>query len=176
MLCMKAPSQRSKVRETVKLPEEGHRERRQVSRVWEQGKKAKPKATLDRTGSEQPSTIEDLEHERVRKGIKYSLILIQISLYKQLYNFSQLTHQILLLGNQDKLQFQRIALFAIISYYYFDNGVKSQIQLLLKFNLVSQVKYQSGYRLIIKLECKFNSYKSINGLRTAIETKLHLSN
>ncbi|CAL6054252.1 Hypothetical_protein [Hexamita inflata] len=67
MLCMKAPSRRSKVRETVKLPEEGHRERRQASRVWEQGKKAKPKATLDRTGSGQPSTIEDLEHERVRK-------------------------------------------------------------------------------------------------------------
>ncbi|CAL6035063.1 Hypothetical_protein [Hexamita inflata] len=67
MLCMKAPSRRSKVRETVKLPEEGHRERRQASRVWEQGKKAKPKATLDRTGSEQPSTIEDMEHERVRK-------------------------------------------------------------------------------------------------------------
>ncbi|CAL6047357.1 Hypothetical_protein [Hexamita inflata] len=67
MLCMKAPSRRSKVKETVKLPEEGHRERRQASRVWEQGKKAKPKATLDRTGSGQPSTIEDLEHERVRK-------------------------------------------------------------------------------------------------------------
>ncbi|CAL5993573.1 Hypothetical_protein [Hexamita inflata] len=49
MLCMKAPSQRSKVRETVKLPEEGHRD--------------------DRTGSEQPSTIEDLEHERVRKTL-----------------------------------------------------------------------------------------------------------
>ncbi|CAL5980217.1 Hypothetical_protein [Hexamita inflata] len=60
-------SRRSKVRETVKLPEEGHRERRQASRVWDQGKKAKPKATLDRTGSEQPSTIEDMEHERVRK-------------------------------------------------------------------------------------------------------------
>ncbi|CAL6099049.1 Hypothetical_protein [Hexamita inflata] len=50
MLCMEAPSRRSKVRETVKLPEEWHRERRQASRVWEQGKKAKPKATLDRTG------------------------------------------------------------------------------------------------------------------------------
>ncbi|CAL6050896.1 Hypothetical_protein [Hexamita inflata] len=47
-----------------------HRERRQASRVWEQGKKAKPKATLDRTGSEQPSTIEDLEHERVRNKNK----------------------------------------------------------------------------------------------------------
>ncbi|CAL6022381.1 Hypothetical_protein [Hexamita inflata] len=69
MLCMKAPSRRSKVRETVKLPEEGHYERRQASRVWEQGKKAKPKATLDRTGSEQPSRIEDLEYERVRKLI-----------------------------------------------------------------------------------------------------------
>ncbi|CAL5993377.1 Hypothetical_protein [Hexamita inflata] len=41
---------------------------RQASRVWEQGKKAKPKATLDRTSSEQPSRIEDLEHERVRKN------------------------------------------------------------------------------------------------------------
>ncbi|CAL6033008.1 Hypothetical_protein [Hexamita inflata] len=71
MLCMKAPSRRSKVRETVKLPEEGHYERRQASRVWEQGKKAKPKATLDRMGSEQPSRIEDLEHERVRRLITY---------------------------------------------------------------------------------------------------------
>ncbi|CAL5978837.1 Hypothetical_protein [Hexamita inflata] len=42
----------------------------QQQKVWEQGKKAKPKATLDRTGSEQPSTIEDMEHERVRKIIK----------------------------------------------------------------------------------------------------------
>ncbi|CAL6049772.1 Hypothetical_protein [Hexamita inflata] len=31
--------------------------------VWEQGKKMKPKATLDRTGSEQPLIIEDLQHE-----------------------------------------------------------------------------------------------------------------
>ncbi|CAL6021842.1 Hypothetical_protein [Hexamita inflata] len=54
MLCMKAPSQRCKVRETVKLPEEGHRERHLASRVWEQDKKAKPKATLDPAGSEQP--------------------------------------------------------------------------------------------------------------------------
>ncbi|CAL6085355.1 Hypothetical_protein [Hexamita inflata] len=46
--CMKAPSQRSKVRETVKPPEEGYRERRQASRVREQGKKPKPKAMLDR--------------------------------------------------------------------------------------------------------------------------------
>ncbi|CAL6090923.1 Hypothetical_protein [Hexamita inflata] len=67
-------SRRSKVRETVKLPEEGHR---QASRVWEQGKKAKPKATLDRTGSEQPSTIEDMEHERVRKII-YIYLLLQL--------------------------------------------------------------------------------------------------
>ncbi|CAL6041810.1 Hypothetical_protein [Hexamita inflata] len=71
--CMKALSRRSKVRETVKLPEEGHRERHLASRVWEQGKKAKPKATLDRTGSEQPSTIEDMEHERV-KEINISLL------------------------------------------------------------------------------------------------------
>ncbi|CAL6005417.1 Hypothetical_protein [Hexamita inflata] len=86
--------QRSKVRETVKLPEEGHRERRQASRVWEQGKKAKPKATLDRTGSEQPSTIEDLEHERVRKINYYgkisridSLIHSRIELDKIAYKF-----------------------------------------------------------------------------------------
>ncbi|CAL6076083.1 Hypothetical_protein [Hexamita inflata] len=36
-----------------------------IKQQYEQ--KAKPKATLDRTGSEQPSRIEDLEHERVRK-------------------------------------------------------------------------------------------------------------
>ncbi|CAL5979809.1 Hypothetical_protein [Hexamita inflata] len=53
----------TKVRETVKLPEEGHR---QASRAWEQGKKAKPKAMLDRTGSEQRREL-NLEHERVKK-------------------------------------------------------------------------------------------------------------
>ncbi|CAL6080602.1 Hypothetical_protein [Hexamita inflata] len=63
------------VPETVKLPEE---ERCQASRVWGQGKKAKPKATLDRTGSEQPSTIEDLEHERVRKIFQTDMDKIQI--------------------------------------------------------------------------------------------------
>ncbi|CAL5975464.1 Hypothetical_protein [Hexamita inflata] len=71
MLCMKAPSWRNKVRETVKLPEQGYR---QASRVWEQGKKARPKATLDQMGSKQPSTIEDLEHERVRKLIKLKIV------------------------------------------------------------------------------------------------------
>ncbi|CAL5981325.1 Hypothetical_protein [Hexamita inflata] len=65
MFCMKASSRRSRVRETVKLPEVGCSERHQASRVWEQGKKAKPKATLDPASSEQPSIIEDLEHERV---------------------------------------------------------------------------------------------------------------
>ncbi|CAL6066727.1 Hypothetical_protein [Hexamita inflata] len=84
MLCMKAPSRRSKVRETVKLPEEGHYERRQASRVWEQGKKAKPKATLDRTGSEQPSRIEDLEHERVRKIIFVIKNIIKQSVSKKM--------------------------------------------------------------------------------------------
>ncbi|CAL6071926.1 Hypothetical_protein [Hexamita inflata] len=64
---MKQSQQNMVRRETATPPEEGHYERRQASRVREQDKKAKPKATLDRTGSEQPSRIEDLEHERVRK-------------------------------------------------------------------------------------------------------------
>ncbi|CAL6007967.1 Hypothetical_protein [Hexamita inflata] len=63
---MKQSQQNMVRRETATPPEEGHYERRQASRVREQGKKAKPKETLDRTGSEQPSRIEDLEHERVR--------------------------------------------------------------------------------------------------------------
>ncbi|CAL6011173.1 Hypothetical_protein [Hexamita inflata] len=66
MLCMKAPSRQSQVRETVKLPEEGHRE----------GVGARQEGEAQgNAGSEQPSRIEDLEHERVRKQQKHDTYL-----------------------------------------------------------------------------------------------------
>ncbi|CAL6003938.1 Hypothetical_protein [Hexamita inflata] len=55
----------------VRLERPSSYRKKGTTRVLEQGKKAKPKATLHRTGSGQPSRIEDLEHERVRKIIQY---------------------------------------------------------------------------------------------------------
>ncbi|CAL6024326.1 Hypothetical_protein [Hexamita inflata] len=59
---------------------EGQRDRQATGRRTPRARQAK--ATLDRTGSEQPSTIEDLERERVRKINSTATIQHPNAIYK----------------------------------------------------------------------------------------------
>ncbi|CAL6003946.1 Putative_reverse transcriptase/endonuclease [Hexamita inflata] len=98
----------------VRLERPSSYRKKGTTRVLEQGKKAKPKATLDRTGSGQPSRIEDLEHERVRKIIQYVYNISGRLSAENLTQPEKIKYVIYQIRDQKNLQYNFVAMISQI--------------------------------------------------------------